>query len=54
MGKGKGNPEYWVAAVKPGVVMFEIAGVNNELAEDALRLASSKLPVKTRVVARRW
>jgi len=54
MGKGKGNPEYWVAAVKPGVVMFEIAGVSNELAEDALELASSKLPVKTRVVSRRW
>jgi large subunit ribosomal protein L16 len=54
MGKGKGNPEYWVAAVKPGVVMFEIAGVSAELAEDALNLASSKLPVKTRVVARRW
>lgn len=54
MGKGKGNPEYWVAAVKPGVVMFEIAGVSIELAEDALNLASSKLPVKTRVVARRW
>src|SRR6056297_1440609 len=54
MGKGKGNPEYWVAAVKPGVVMFEIAGVAADLAEDALNLASSKLPVKTRVVARRW
>jgi large subunit ribosomal protein L16 len=54
MGKGKGNPEYWVAAVKPGVVMFEIAGVSNELAHEALNLASSKLPVRTRVVQRRW
>ncbi|MFP4010078.1 MAG: 50S ribosomal protein L16 [Spirochaetaceae bacterium] len=54
MGKGKGNPEYWVAAVKPGVVMFEVAGVSDELARAALNLASSKLPVKTRVVSRRW
>jgi len=54
MGKGKGNPEYWVAAVKTGVVMFEIAGVSDELARAALELASSKLPVKARVVARRW
>ncbi|MFO8063325.1 MAG: 50S ribosomal protein L16 [Spirochaetota bacterium] len=54
MGKGKGNPEYWVCAVKSGVVMFEIAGVSDELAQEALELASSKLPVKTRVVTRRW
>jgi large subunit ribosomal protein L16 len=53
MGKGKGNPEYWVAAVKPGVVMFELAGVERTLAEDALNLAASKLPIKTRVVARK-
>src|SRR6056297_577970 len=53
MGKGKGAPEYWVAAVRPGTVMFEIAGVSNELAESALRLASSKLPIKTKFVSRR-
>jgi len=53
MGKGKGNPEYWVAVVKPGTVMFELAGVPRELAYDALKLASSKLPIKTKVVARR-
>jgi len=52
MGKGKGNPEYWVAAVKPGTVMFELAGVNNKLAESAMRLAASKLPVKARFVDR--
>ena len=54
MGKGKGNPEYWVAAVKTGVVMFELAGVSDELARGALELASSKLPVKARIVTRRW
>ena len=48
MGKGKGAPEYWVAPVKPGRVMFEIAGVSEEVAREALRLASHKLPVKTR------
>jgi len=53
MGKGKGNPEYWVAAVKAGVVMFELAGVERELAESALRLAASKLPIKTRIVSRK-
>ncbi len=53
MGKGKGNPEYWVAAVKPGTVMFEIAGVTKGLAEEALRLAGSKLPVKTKFFARK-
>ena len=53
MGNGKGNPEYWVAAVKPGTVMFEIAGVTKGLAEEALRLAGSKLPVKTKFFARK-
>jgi large subunit ribosomal protein L16 len=52
MGSGKGNPEYWVAVVKPGRVMFEIAGVPEEVAREALRLASHKLPVKTKVIAR--
>jgi len=53
MGKGKGNPEYWVAVVKPGTIMFELAGVPSELAHEALKLASSKLPIKTKIVARR-
>ncbi len=48
MGKGKGSPEYWVAVVKPGRVMFEIAGVSEEIAREALRLASHKLPLKTK------
>lgn len=52
MGSGKGAPEYWVAVVKPGRVMFEIAGVSEETAREALRLASHKLPVKTKFVAR--
>ena len=52
MGKGKGNPERWVAAVKPGTVMFEIAGVETDLAKRAMELASSKLPIKTKFVAR--
>lgn len=52
MGSGKGAPEYWVAVVKPGRVMFEIAGVPEEAAREALRLASHKLPVKTKFVAR--
>ena len=50
MGKGKGAPEYWVAVVKPGRVMFEIAGVSEETAREALRLASHKLPVKCKFV----
>lgn len=49
MGKGKGAPEYWVAPVKPGRVMFEVAGVSEEVAREALRLASHKLPVKTKI-----
>ena len=52
MGSGKGSPEYWVAVVKPGRVMFEIAGVPEETAREALRLASHKLPIKTKIVAR--
>ena len=50
MGSGKGSPEYWVAVVKPGRVMFEIAGVSEEVAREALRLASHKLPIKTKVI----
>ena len=52
MGSGKGSPEYWVAVVKPGRVMFEIAGVSEEVAREALRLASHKLPIKTKTVKR--
>jgi large subunit ribosomal protein L16 len=52
MGKGKGNPEEWVAVVKPGRVMFELEGVDSKLASEALRLASAKLPIKTRVITR--
>ena len=50
MGSGKGAPEYWVAVVKPGRVMFEIAGVSEEVAREALRLASHKLPVKCKII----
>ncbi len=52
MGSGKGAPEGWVAVVKPGRVMFEIAGVTEEIAREALRLASHKLPVKCKIVSR--
>ncbi len=52
MGSGKGSPEYWVAVVKPGRVMFEMAGVSEETAREALRLASHKLPCKTKFVKR--
>jgi large subunit ribosomal protein L16 len=52
MGKGKGAPEFWVAVVKPGRIMFEIAGVNRKVAEEAMRLASHKLPIKTKLVTR--
>ena len=52
MGSGKGNPEHWVAVVKPGRVMFELAGVDEALAKEALRLAGRKLPIKTKVVTR--
>ncbi|MGI5849060.1 MAG: 50S ribosomal protein L16 [Christensenellales bacterium] len=50
MGSGKGSPEYWVAVVKPGRVMFEIAGVSEEIAREALRLAAYKLPIKCKIV----
>lgn len=50
MGSGKGAPEYWVAVVKPGRVMFEIAGVPQDIAKEALRLAAHKLPIKTKFV----
>ena len=52
MGKGKGAPEYWVALVKPGRVMFEIAGIPEDVAKEAMRLAANKLPVKTKFVAK--
>ena len=52
MGSGKGSPEYWVAVVKPGRVMFEIAGVDEELAREALRLAANKLPIKCKFVTK--
>jgi large subunit ribosomal protein L16 len=52
MGKGKGNPEGWVAVVKPGRVMFELSGVPEELAREAMRVASHKLPVRTKFVQR--
>jgi large subunit ribosomal protein L16 len=52
MGKGKGAPEFWVAVVKPGRVMFEVGGVKSELAHNALRLAAHKLPIKTKIVTR--
>ena len=53
MGSGKGSPEYWVAVVKPGRVLFELSGVNEEVAREAMRLASHKLPVKCKFVTRR-
>ncbi len=52
MGSGKGSPEYWVAVVKPGCVMFEIAGVTEAVAREAMRLAAQKLPIKTKFVSR--
>ena len=52
MGSGKGGPEFWVAVVKPGKVMFEIGGVSKEVAQEALRLAIHKLPVKCKIVAK--
>ena len=53
MGKGKGAPEYWVAVVKPGRILFEIDGLNQEEADEAFRLCSYKLPIKTKAVSRR-
>ena len=52
MGSGKGSPEYWVAVVKPGRIMFEIAGVDEALAREALRLAANKLPIKCKFVVK--
>lgn len=52
MGSGKGNPEAWVAVVKPGRIMFEIDGVSEEVAKEALRLAQHKLPIRTKIVSR--
>ena len=52
MGSGKGSPEYWVAVVKPGRVMFEMNGVTEEIAKEAMRLAGHKLPIKTRFVSK--
>ena len=52
MGSGKGNPEFWVAVVKPGRIMFEMAGVSEEIAKEAMRLAAQKLPIKTKFITR--
>ncbi|MDP2173962.1 MAG: 50S ribosomal protein L16 [Candidatus Cloacimonadaceae bacterium] len=52
MGKGKGAPEYWVAVVRPGRVLFELEGVDVKIAKEAMRLASHKLPIRTRLIAR--
>lgn len=52
MGKGKGSPEYWVAVVKPGRIMFELSGVDEEVAREAMRLAANKLPIKCKFVKR--
>jgi large subunit ribosomal protein L16 len=52
MGSGKGNPEKWVAVVKPGRIMFEVAGVPEDVAKEAMRLAANKLPIKCKLVAR--
>ena len=53
MGKGKGSPEYWVAVVKPGRIMFELEGVDEAIAKEACRLAAQKLPITTRFVTRK-
>jgi len=53
MGKGKGNPEYWIAVVKPGRILFELEGVTPKVAKEALELAAHKLPIKTRMVSRK-
>lgn len=52
MGKGKGAPEYWVAVVKPGRILFESGGINKEIAQESLRLAAQKLPIRTKFVTR--
>jgi len=53
MGKGKGNPEFWAAVVEPGRILFEVEGVTQQVAEEAMHLASAKLPIKTKFVVRR-
>jgi large subunit ribosomal protein L16 len=53
MGSGKGAPEYWVAVVKPGRVLFEMAGIDESVAKEALRLAGHKLPIKTKIVTKK-
>jgi large subunit ribosomal protein L16 len=53
MGKGKGSPEFWVAVIKPGRVLFEMEGVSEEIARAAMRLAASKLPIRTKFVSRK-
>ena len=50
MGKGKGGPEYWVAVVRPGRIMFEMSGVDRELSMEALRIAAQKLPIKVKII----
>ncbi len=52
MGKGKGNPEFWVAVIKPGRILYEVSGISEEVAKEAFRLASQKLPVSTTFVKR--
>jgi large subunit ribosomal protein L16 len=52
MGSGKGSPEYWVAVVKPGRVLFEVAGIEESVAREALRLAANKLPVKCKIYSK--
>jgi large subunit ribosomal protein L16 len=52
MGKGKGSPEFWVAVIKPGRILFELEGITRQTAQEALRLGASKLPIKTRFVDR--
>ncbi|MFN5855729.1 MAG: 50S ribosomal protein L16 [Pseudanabaenaceae cyanobacterium] len=52
MGSGKGAPEFWVAVVKPGCILYEVAGVSEETAREAMRLAAAKMPIKTRFIAR--
>lgn len=54
MGKGKGSPEFWVAVVKPGRIIFELEGIPRETAKEAMRLASHKLPMKTKFVTSEW
>lgn len=53
MGSGKGSPEYWVAVVKPGRIMFELSGVSEPIAREAMRLAAQKLPIKTKFITRK-